>query len=348
MKNPIKTIIAIALITACTMATASGGLYANAETTGITVAYGINIRVNGVLFQPADASGNPVEPFIYAGTTYVPIRAISDLYGASINWNGNTRTVILDTTNAHELRHTGRISSNKTRTQRSMTVETGINLTVNGVSFIPKDENGNEVTVILYNGTNFVPLRAVSGIFATPIAWESNTSTVLLGTNDNISNVDTSNFNQHQLEAYGYIEQAKALFPTMKYNWEYLWNSSANLLSTCAVGIKIRERNNLPNEDWDKTEQICDYCGDYCYRVTYVAAYEDDVILERRIMSFDYNSAIDGAYLAESILFATEVYIGQTNELIEEIRALELESLAAYINDLAARYNYHERVDFIE
>ncbi|MFA6334658.1 MAG: stalk domain-containing protein, partial [Bacteroidales bacterium] len=40
-----------------------------------------------------DVNGKRVYPIIYGGTTYLPIRAISGLMGASIEWNSSTQTI---------------------------------------------------------------------------------------------------------------------------------------------------------------------------------------------------------------------------------------------------------------
>lgn len=63
----------------------------------------------------------------------------------------------------------------------TITVYTGISIQVDGEEFTPTDVNGNEVEPLLYKGTTYLPVRAVSGLFGTPIAWDQETATVLLG-----------------------------------------------------------------------------------------------------------------------------------------------------------------------
>lgn len=55
----------------------------------------IKISVNGSTITPTDANGNVVEPFAINGTTYLPVRAVSNALGISVDWNGNTNTVLL-------------------------------------------------------------------------------------------------------------------------------------------------------------------------------------------------------------------------------------------------------------
>ena len=53
----------------------------------------IQLFVDGKLFIPKDATGVVVEPFIYEGTTYLPIRAISEALGKDVEWDGETSTI---------------------------------------------------------------------------------------------------------------------------------------------------------------------------------------------------------------------------------------------------------------
>jgi len=41
--------------------------------------------------------GNPVYPIIYNGTTYLPIRAVSNMLDIPVAWDATTKTVILGT-----------------------------------------------------------------------------------------------------------------------------------------------------------------------------------------------------------------------------------------------------------
>lgn len=55
----------------------------------------IKIKLNGDVITPKDAGGNTVEPFIVNGTTYLPIRAIAEALGLTVDWDGTTQTVIM-------------------------------------------------------------------------------------------------------------------------------------------------------------------------------------------------------------------------------------------------------------
>lgn len=61
----------------------------------IQVLTGAEIYVDGVELNPTDANGKPVETFIYNGTTYVPLRAVSQSLGKAVNWDGENQRVYI-------------------------------------------------------------------------------------------------------------------------------------------------------------------------------------------------------------------------------------------------------------
>ena len=58
---------------------------------------GIKITLNGNTITPKDANGTVVDPFAIDGTTYLPVRAISNALGINVDWDGATKTVVLQT-----------------------------------------------------------------------------------------------------------------------------------------------------------------------------------------------------------------------------------------------------------
>lgn len=59
---------------------------------------GIKVYWDGVEKTLLDAKGDKVEPMIYDGTTYVPLRAMSNLMGKEVSWNQQEMTVYVGTT----------------------------------------------------------------------------------------------------------------------------------------------------------------------------------------------------------------------------------------------------------
>lgn len=61
----------------------------------------IRITLYGNEITPTDANGNPVEPFIMDGSTYLPVRAVASALGLDVGWDGATSTVILGNPDGH-------------------------------------------------------------------------------------------------------------------------------------------------------------------------------------------------------------------------------------------------------
>lgn len=55
----------------------------------------INIQLDGKQLTPTDANGNAVEPFAINGTTYLPVRAVSNALGLGVEWDSESKTVVL-------------------------------------------------------------------------------------------------------------------------------------------------------------------------------------------------------------------------------------------------------------
>lgn len=56
---------------------------------------GIKIYWDGIEKKLTDANGDKVEPLIYNGTTYVPVRAMANLMGKEVSWNQQEQAVIV-------------------------------------------------------------------------------------------------------------------------------------------------------------------------------------------------------------------------------------------------------------
>ncbi|MCC8079305.1 MAG: NPCBM/NEW2 domain-containing protein [Oscillospiraceae bacterium] len=87
-------ILSGALIASLMFSLASPALAALAGKT-IEVYSGVNIYIDDVKLTPTDANGNPVDVFIYNGTTYLPVRAVSEALNQNVEWDGDTQSVFV-------------------------------------------------------------------------------------------------------------------------------------------------------------------------------------------------------------------------------------------------------------
>lgn len=90
----------------------------------------VDIEINGVLLE------SPVPAFLDGGTTYVPLRALFEAYGAEVLWNDQTKTA--------------------TVSRKGVVIDyvTGEN-------------------AVLYKDTTFVPVRAASEALGFEVGWDS-------------------------------------------------------------------------------------------------------------------------------------------------------------------------------
>lgn len=56
---------------------------------------GIKVKYNGEIQSMKDAAGNTIYPVLHNGTTYLPIRAVSNMLDVTVDWDGATQTVLL-------------------------------------------------------------------------------------------------------------------------------------------------------------------------------------------------------------------------------------------------------------
>lgn len=56
----------------------------------------ISIKVKGEIFQPTDVNGNPVDVFVYNGTTYAPLRALAEAYGLEVSYDGEAKMAVVE------------------------------------------------------------------------------------------------------------------------------------------------------------------------------------------------------------------------------------------------------------
>lgn len=92
MNKKFRIVSALAIIFAL-----STVVLASARLVNIKVAYdNIKVVVDGREVQfGVDSTGKIIEPFIYNGTTYLPIRAVGEALGKQVQWDQNTKTAFL-------------------------------------------------------------------------------------------------------------------------------------------------------------------------------------------------------------------------------------------------------------
>lgn len=95
MRN--KKIIYVLSVIGCLLTGCFIGVNANNINQEIKalLTYDVKIKYNNEYQTMYDANSVQVYPVNYQGTTYVPIRAVSKMFNIPVNWDAETRTVLL-------------------------------------------------------------------------------------------------------------------------------------------------------------------------------------------------------------------------------------------------------------
>ena len=233
MKKLIITIVAL-------MALATTAFAANEVT--VTEAGNFHIYYNDVEKGFTDVNGTVVRPIVLEGTTYLPVRAASELVGLSASWNGETSTVTLTAGSG-----TGCVTTAPAPiAQRAVSATIADNFTIiyNNTKQSFADANGKVVYPVVKDGTTYLPIRALCSMLNIPVEWDGTTSTIYLGTRPAASTPDSKSvpFNVESTTRYE-GDVYSILWTTIDTTgYDYLRIRSTG---TCWVGVASLEGESL-------------------------------------------------------------------------------------------------------
>lgn len=69
----------------------------------------IKITIDGTEFVPKDFNGNKLEPFTVDGATYLPVRAVAEALGLTVEWDQAAQTVKLTRPGSQNASNTGTV-----------------------------------------------------------------------------------------------------------------------------------------------------------------------------------------------------------------------------------------------
>ena len=92
-----KKFLKVGSIVTALCLTFTAGVYANnlLEPISAFLNHGITVEYNDVDQVMVDANGAKVIPITYNGSTYLPVRAVSNMLGVNVGWDQATQTVLL-------------------------------------------------------------------------------------------------------------------------------------------------------------------------------------------------------------------------------------------------------------
>jgi hypothetical protein len=141
----------------------------------------VEVVYNGQTQKFSDVTGKVVYPLSYEGTTYLPVRAISSLFQVPIQWNSITKTVSLG---SGELgtKTVESVDEFISGTNENITVILNNEITIElfGVKQCFEDVTGKVVYPLSYEGTIYLPVRAISNLFDAEIEWDGKNNVITI------------------------------------------------------------------------------------------------------------------------------------------------------------------------
>ena len=143
----------------------------------------ITIVIDGAARVFYNVSGQQVHPISYNNTTYLPLRAIGELMGKVVTWNKDTKTASLG-----GVRTEGPTAGtpDAAAKAKNVTVElrNDITVVVDDTARTFTDANGKTVYPLLYQGSTYLPIRAIGELMGKRVDWDGKTNTVTLSGGD--------------------------------------------------------------------------------------------------------------------------------------------------------------------
>ena len=169
----------------------------------------LTIVVDGIQRTFYNVNGQEVQPILYNGTTYLPVRAIGELMNKNVDWNQSTLTITLSgprTTPAV----TGTADLNAQVTTVNASLRDDFTIIVDGVQRTFYDANGAQVYPLLQNGTTYLPVRAIGELMGKQVSWNSTTRTVTLSGGSIVTDADSFSDGTTSSTGSGYIGEDRA------------------------------------------------------------------------------------------------------------------------------------------
>ncbi len=186
----VGALVLCAALTAGSLAVAAGAAQSSSVTAQLSP--NISIVVDGTERTFYNVSGQEVHPITYNGTTYLPIRSIGELMGKNVNWDQSTLTVSLTSPRTADAA-SGTPDGSASARQIAAELHPEYTITVDGTARTFSDANGKAVYPLLYNGSIYLPIRAIGQLMGKTVSWNGTSSTVTLTGGSDVTDADSFN-----------------------------------------------------------------------------------------------------------------------------------------------------------
>lgn len=124
------------------------------------------------------ASGDYIYPILFNDTTYLPLRSIGEIMGKNVNWDEANKTITLSG-ERDNYKNTSRPST-EDREDIEVQVRKDFKIVIDNKEQTFKDAKGSRVYPILFDGSTYLPLRAIGEIMDCDVEWDGDDKTVTL------------------------------------------------------------------------------------------------------------------------------------------------------------------------
>lgn len=193
----------ISIFAAIVILLSTSSVYANVPATGATkemkvmlyLKPDVTVELNGIRQIFKNVNGQTVYPLIYNGSAYLPIRAVSALMNEPIEWDSGSKTVFIGKTLSYPNKSSAPIPTRAAVSAEGDAAEhSGLTPSLVTGHMKPdvlvmydfviqsfRDVNGKTVYPINYNGSIYLPIRAISNLMNKPVTWEGAVKKICIG-----------------------------------------------------------------------------------------------------------------------------------------------------------------------
>ena len=137
------------------------------------------------------ADGSAAFALVYEDSTYLPLRAIGEAIGKNVNWDEDTKTITLE--GERETKDSSNKAVEGKAKNISVQVRKDFTIVIDGKEETFKTSAGKRIYPLLYDGSTYLPLRAIGQIMDKTVEWDNDTKTVTL-TSDGFTVTDADTF----------------------------------------------------------------------------------------------------------------------------------------------------------
>ena len=137
------------------------------------------------------SDGSAAFALVYEGSTYLPLRAIGEAIGRNVNWDEDTKTITLE--GERETKDSSNKAVEGKAKDVSVQVRKDFTIVIDSKEQTFRTSAGKEIYPLLYDGSTYLPLRAIGQIMDKNVEWDNDTKTVTL-TSEGFTVTDADTF----------------------------------------------------------------------------------------------------------------------------------------------------------